>query len=250
MDNDLGESMRTVRNEYFLTIGEIALEYERNGHDRLQALFNAFWRGTFEPYIREGAQEYPLVRRRRMLENWHEIDDHPGLRFATSSEGQTEQLPDGTIDVELSTWIVLPAETADWKPKELQTAFDQLANVSISDISQVAETSLRCQFLGAYELLAACYELGVPPPPFWMHWDSTRRPSRKKASELFQRLSASANWLREELQNAAATDERRPDLLRKAKKCGLDEEQFNKLWAALAPAQLKEGGRRLGSKNR
>jgi hypothetical protein len=95
--------MRTVRNEYFLTIGEIALEYEHNGHDRLQALFNAFWQGAFEPYIREGEQEYPLVSRRRMLENWHEIDDHPGLRFATSSEGPTEQLPDGTIDVELST---------------------------------------------------------------------------------------------------------------------------------------------------
>jgi len=242
--------MRTVRNEYFLTIGEIALEYEHNGHDRLQALFNAFWRGAFEPYIREGEQEYPLVSRRRMLEIWHDINDHPGLRFATSSEGQIKQLPDGTIDVELSTWIVLPAEKADWKPKELRTAYGQLANVSISDISQVAETSLRCQFLGAFELLATCNELGEPPPPFWVHWDSTRRTSRKKFAHYFRKQAHAALWLHhkltdiqpEEVSRAGIRDEAATDH-------GLSGASFDKLWKSFAREELRKGGRRRGSKN-
>jgi hypothetical protein len=246
--NDLGENMRSVRPEYFLTIGEIAMEYERNGHDRLHALFNAFWRGTFEPFIREGAQEYPLVSRRRMLEIWHEIDDHPGLHFATSSEGQIEQLPDGTIDVEVSTRIVLPAETADWKPKELQTAYDQLANVSISDISEEAVTGLKCQFLGAYELLAACHELGEQPPPFWKNWDSTGKISRKDKAHFFREQARAAIWLREKLKDIPQAEVRRASIRSEAATDhGLSGASFDKLWKPFASEELQKGGRRRGS---
>ena len=55
-------AMRTVRTEYFLTIGEIVEEYERNGSDVLPALFNAFWMARFEPYVREDRSAYPRLR--------------------------------------------------------------------------------------------------------------------------------------------------------------------------------------------
>ena len=89
--------MRTVREEYFLTIGEIAKEYKRNGRDVLQVLFNAFWMEHFEPFVREGHSQYPLASRRTMLEAWHADGDHDGLHFSTSPEGEPEKLPDGSI---------------------------------------------------------------------------------------------------------------------------------------------------------
>ena len=55
-------AMRTVRTEYFLTIGEIVEEYERNGSDVLPALFNAFWMARFEPYVREDRSAYPRLQ--------------------------------------------------------------------------------------------------------------------------------------------------------------------------------------------
>jgi hypothetical protein len=234
--------MHTVRDEYFLTIGEIAEEYGRNGQDRLQALFNAFWRGCFEAFVRETeSEEYPLMSRRTALKAWRDMDDHPGLEFATSP-GEEIRVSDGSIVVDLFTRIVLPAEEVDWKRKELEITYGHLANLSVADISGAAEAGLKCQFLGAYELLAVLYDQGEPPPPFWLHWDSTRRPSRHEESKSFQHLSGSANWLSQELPNAAPTDVRQLDLLQEAKNRGLGEEQFNKLWRALAPDQLKEGG--------
>jgi hypothetical protein len=191
--------MRTVRTEYFLTIGEIAEEYERNGRVVRQALFNSFWRGSFEPCVREDRSAYPLISRRTMLEAWRNLGDHPRLHFATSPEDEPKELPDGSIIVDVSTRIVLPAQAADWKRKDLEAAYSQLANISISDISGEAQAGLKCQFLGAYELLAVCYGQGERPPPFWVHWDTTRRSSRVKTAESFQRQAAEANWLHQRL---------------------------------------------------
>jgi hypothetical protein len=242
--------MHTVRDEYFLTIGEIAEEYGRNGHDRLQALFNALWRGSFKAFVREReSEEYPLMSRRTAIKLWRDMNDHPRLAFATSPREEIRE-SDGSIVVDPFIRIVLPAEEADWKCKELKIAYGQLANASVADINGEAEDGLKCQFLGAYELLAVLYDQGEPPPPFWMHWDANLRLSRRKESKSFQHLSGSANWLSQKLQNATATDVRRPGLLQEAKSRGLGEEQFNKLWRALAPDQFKKGGRRSGSKNR
>jgi hypothetical protein len=246
-----GQSMRTVRKEYFLTIREIAEEYVRNGREVRQALFNAFWMGSFEPFVREGLTNYPLMSRRAMLKAWHELGDHPGLHFATSPEEEAKEHPEGSIDVDLRTRIVLPAQAVDWKPRDFKAAYRQLANVSMSDISRYAKDGLMCQFLGAYELLAACYELGEPPPVFWEHWDTTRRPSQHKKSEFFQGQAESANWLHQRLLGAKASEVLQQDVRAEAQSDhGLGEEVFSKLWDAIAPDNLKKGGRRLGSKNR
>src|SRR5262245_9302309 len=95
--------MRTVRDEYFLTIGQICEEYRRNGVDPeqvRQALLNAFWRGCFERFVREnGRSQFPLISRRSMLKAWVSIAEHPGLFFATLSEDGSEVLQDGSYNV-------------------------------------------------------------------------------------------------------------------------------------------------------
>ena len=163
--------MRTVRTEYFLKIGEIAEEYKRNGRDVLPALFNAFWMGRFEPFAQEDRSAYPLTSRRTLLEAWHDLGGHSGVHFATSHEGAFEELPNGSVDVDVRHWIILPVQASEWTPNNLQTAYDQLASVSIADISDECIAGLKCQFLGAFELIAVCYELGEPAPPFWLSWD-------------------------------------------------------------------------------
>ena len=165
--------------------------------------------------------------------------------------GSRKSFQNGSIIVDLRTWIVLPAQAADWKPNDLKIAYSQLANVSISEISPEAETGLKCQFVGAYELLAVCYEQGEPPPPFWLHWDTTRRSSRVKTAKFFLGRAETASWLHQRLLGAKPSDVRREDVLEEARsRFSLGEDQFNKLWRAFAPDQLKEGGRRPGSKKR
>jgi hypothetical protein len=235
--------MRTVREEHFLTIREIAEEYERNGHEVRAALLNAFWMGRFEPFVRLGPSKYPLITRRSMLEAWHDLGDHPGLCFATSAEEASGKLPDDSFIVDTRTLIELPSQPADWKPNDLRVAYSQLATLSISDISGPAYAGLMCQFLGAYELLAVCYDQGEPPPPFWVHWDTTRRISERKKTEFFNRQAEKANWLEQRLHDVAASDVRREDVFAEARSDhGLSEGLFDKLWKAFAPDQLKRGG--------
>src|SRR5262245_671288 len=118
--------MRTVREEYFLPIREIAEEYARNGREVRAALLNAFWMGNFEPFVRLDPSKYPLSARRSMLEAWHDLDNHPGLRFVITAE-VPGKLPDGTIIVDTRTLIELPQQPTDWKPNHLKAAYSQLA---------------------------------------------------------------------------------------------------------------------------
>ena len=242
-------AMRTVRTEYFLTIGEIAEEYKRNGSDVMPALFNAFWMGRFEPFVREDPA-YPLISRRTLLEAWRDLGDHPGVQFSTSLEGEFKELADGDVDVDLHQWIILPAQAAEWTSNDLLPAYDQLANVRISDISDQALTGLKCQFLGAYELLAVCYDLGEPPPAFWLHWDTTRKTSRPEKGRAFQAHARAALLLHQKLAGAQPLEVRREDVLEEAESHGLTEASFDKLWKVLAPYNLRKQGRRRGSKNR
>jgi hypothetical protein len=99
--------MRTVRKEYFLTIGEIAEEYKRNGRDVLPALLNAFWMGRFEPFVREDRSPYSLISRLALLEAWRDLGDHPSIHFSTSLEGEFEELPERVV-VDVCTWIIYP----------------------------------------------------------------------------------------------------------------------------------------------
>jgi hypothetical protein len=237
--------MRTVREEHFLTIREITEEYKRNGREVGDALFNAFWMGSFEPFVRLAPSKYPLITRRLMLEAWHDLGDHPGLRFATSAEEASGKLPDGSIIVDTQTLIKLPPQPADWKPNDLRAAYSQLATLSISDISGRAYAGLMCQFLGAHELLAVCYEQGEPPPPFWVHWDTTRRISEGKKTEFFHRQAEKANWLAQRLHHVAASDVVRENVFAEARSDhGLREPLFDKLWKAIAPDQKKGGAAR------
>jgi len=242
--------MRTVRTEYFLTIGEIAEEYRRNGRDVVPALFNAFWRGSFEPFVREDRSAYPLISRRTLLEVWRDSGGHPGIHFATSLEGEFEELPDGSVVVDVRTWIILPAQAAEWTLNNLETAYHQLASASIPDISDEALDGLKCEYLGAFELIAVCYELGEPPPPFWLHWDPILRTSRKKDSNYLRKHAEGALWLHQRLAGAQPSEVCREDVLEEAKSKGLTEALFDKLWEVIAPDDLRDPGRRPGSKNR
>jgi hypothetical protein len=98
------------------------------------------------------------------------------------------------VVVDVRTWIILPAQAADWTPNNLQTAYNQLANVSIADISDEGVDGLKCQFLGAFALLAICYELGEPPPPFWLNGDPILRTSRKNNSNYLRAYADGTLW--------------------------------------------------------
>jgi hypothetical protein len=104
--------------------------------------------------------------------------------------------------------------------------------------------------LGAFELLAVCYELGEPPPPFWSNWDPKLRSSRKKDSNYLRAHAEGALWLHEKLAGAEQSDVRRENVLEEAKKHGLTEASFDKLWKVIAPGNLRKGGNRAGSKRR
>jgi hypothetical protein len=145
----------------------------------------------------------------------------------------------------------LPAQAADWTPDNLQTAYGRLASVSVADISDECIAGLKCQFLGAFELIAACYELGEPPPPFWLNWDPISRPSRKKHSNRLRAHAKGALWLHQQLTGAQSSEVRRQDVLEEAKSShDLTEALFDQLWHVFAPDNLRKKGRRLGSKNR
>jgi len=91
---------------------------------------------------------------------------------------------------------------------------------------------------------------GEPPPPFWVHWDSTRRTSRKKFAHYFRKQAHAALWLHhkltdiqpEEVSRAGIRDEAATDH-------GLSGASFDKLWKSFAREELRKGGRRRGSKN-
>jgi hypothetical protein len=238
----------TVREEYWLPLGAVADEWVRNGANEevvRQSLWNWYWCGLFEDFYREAPSPYPMTPRREMLIAISKIPGHPGIVFAESDNGD-EELEDGTVLVDLRTWIALPEDPADSTSAQLKKAYAALANVSMAAIELSALAGLMCQFVGAYELLAVCEKLGIEVPPFWHHW----APARKKTGVL-QQLALLANWLHHETLAIGHVKLTKDELFEQAteKFPGLKRNRFNTVWEVMASPEMQKGGRPRGSKN-
>lgn len=247
--------MRTVRDEYFLTLGEIADEYGRNGHEPgqiRQQLLNAFWRGLFESSVRDQSSRHPLISRSSALEALFRHDDHPGFYFYYGLVDKAAEEGEGIDFVDSRRSIALPAKPRDWTKHDRERAYLELSSIDILDVNASAYAALMIQFLGAYELLAVCHQLCVPAPPFWLDWDARAKSSQPKAARDFHRLAKAARYI------ALATETTTPTELRKDKVFDdarrlvgpIGEHTLAKVWKAVAPEGAKKGGRRPGASNR
>jgi hypothetical protein len=75
-------------------------------------------------------------------------------------------------------------DPAAWTNKQLDAAYQALANCSWVGVDPDARAGLMCQFVGAYELLSLCNELKTETPPFWAHWQPKGKVDLRELARL------------------------------------------------------------------
>jgi hypothetical protein len=243
----MAKAPHAVRTEYWLPLIEIVEAWACCGEDEegvTRALVNAFWRGRFEDFARVPPSRFPMMSRREMLIAWRDLGSHDRVTFSATPEGQLEEDEDGSLLVDLATHILLPQDPGAWTNKQLDSAYQALANCSWVDVNSDARAGLMCQFVGAYELLSLCAELKTDAPPFWAHW-------QPKGKANLRELAKIVSWF--EMKCAIHTPRPTKPALREfalAEFPWLKAHRFDEVWEQFAPEAWKTGGRPTGSKAR
>jgi hypothetical protein len=149
------------RVDRVLSLGEIAeywareLNHVRTTQEIHDELLSAFWKDELIVY---GTGGTTLVDRRRFLESIKLISEHPGFTLVDSRDAippSAITLPDGGISIDLTIYVVLPADIKTWSDDIIETAYEMLSTVSFEDFHHLVRPGLRAlstthEALGSY----------------------------------------------------------------------------------------------------
>ncbi len=172
-------------------------------------LLGAFWLGSLPAVVREGGEPYDRANLLRAINFARE--KHLGfvlVENAASIPPAVLDTPDGGALVDLTTYVVLPADEASWTESIVAAAYQQFAKVPFDEFSPLVLPALYALSATKDALGDFCDQCGYDRPHFWFAAHKKRaksfggRPSvmRQIKAEMHKRAEAGqmAPKLREE----------------------------------------------------
>ena len=227
-------------SERILTLEQIAEYWSRETggiltsdeiHNRLLA---EFWQGQLEV---TGPSGNSVVDHRKVLGVVSHQREQPGVLFIESEDERPplEVMPDGSICVDATRYIVLPSESSCWTQPQVEDAYACLAVMSFDDFHESIRVALRMLSTTAEPLRAYCKAMDCEPPRFWfgketgVRWNSVRE---RQAEVWFKKVAAGR---KQKTKSEYFFDARKafPDMPEKA---------FKRIWNKFAPPEWRRSG--------
>jgi len=204
----------------------------RSPEDLLLWLIRAFWAGELAVYPPNGLRS---TSREIFLDGLREYSRDSGIVF--SETPLAEEIPPGderAFEVDLSTFVVLPADLGSCTSEELNRAYAILANEpAVDDYPRQFLIAFATHELDRGEFIKVCESKKWEPPSSWLS------PVRKKRP-VYDDPGFRA-WLSTEAREPKKYD--KGEYFRKAhRQFKIPRHRFDKAWEDLVPAAWKRRG--------
>jgi hypothetical protein len=222
--------LRRIAKYWSREIGNV-----RQSDEIFDELLSSFWLDTLHVTGASGNNKFDrhailkLVNRRRI---------HPGFSLIESAEDVPglERLPSGEITVDITDYIVLPADDATWTHDLVEAAYAHMSRMSFDDFDDLIKPGFRALCTTREALSSYCKAMGYPPPRFWFgpggenqRWNSRRE---QEADAWFREL---VNGPKEKPRSGYLADAQRRFL-------GMPEDAFDRIWQKRTPPEWKKPG--------
>jgi hypothetical protein len=130
-------------------------------------LLAAFWRGELDVV---GGDERKIIDRATFLKCVALKRDHPGFVLVDSPEEIPQKAmthADGSVTVDIQTYILLPSDQSHWTDDIVGTACDELANLSWEDYHDLVKPGVNALRSTRQNLARYCESAGYASPRFW-----------------------------------------------------------------------------------
>jgi hypothetical protein len=158
-----------------LRLAEIAKYWSRELDDlRTQSeiyreLLGAYWRGDLT--ARWGpVTESSAEGRQRLLQSISRARVHSGFTLVEDTAAipiLSETLPDGSVSLDVTRYIVLPGEPARWTESIVREAGMELASVHLEGFDRLVQPLIGSLTASKEDLGAYCDRTGYQHPAFW-----------------------------------------------------------------------------------
>lgn len=174
-------------------------------------LLSAFWLGSLQVVVKEGGKPYDRENLLRVINLAR--GEHPGfvlVENVASIPPAVQDQPDGGALVDLTTYIVLPADETSWTDSIIAAAYQQFAKVPFEEFGPLVLPALYALSATKDALGEFCDQCGYDRPRFWFGPIRKRaksyagRPSVMRQIEAEMRRRAEAGQLAPKLREEAA----------------------------------------------
>jgi hypothetical protein len=132
-----------------------------------EELLCALWQNELRVF---GSRGETPVDRRRLLESVRLKSEHPGFTVVDCIEmipPGSEEHSDGSITVDVTTYVVLPSDETHWTDDIVESAYRTLAAMSFEDFHDLLKPGLRALSTTREVIAAYCESMGYGLPRFW-----------------------------------------------------------------------------------
>jgi hypothetical protein len=225
-----------------LSLEEIAERWSREMRgiytsDEIFGRFLAeFWRGRLHV---TGANGVNKVDRLAFLKIVNRRRAHPGFTLIESAEERppaSETLPDGSVRVDMTSYITVPSDAASWTDELLEAAYAHLATMSFENFSDLIKPGFAAFCTTREALGTYCEAMGYDPPLFWgFGKDRSRRWNTRRENE-------ARAWLKQIV--AGRKQKPKSGYFEDARKefPGIPRDAFDRIWTEVAPPAWKTSG--------
>jgi hypothetical protein len=197
-------------------------------------LLSSFWRDVLYVTGSSGAKK---VDRRAILKVINRSRLHPGFTLVeeTPDHPRLEKSPAGTFILDITKYVVLPADDAAWTDALSEAAYEQMAEMSVDDFDALVKPGFRGFCTTREGLRSYCDAMGYPLPRFWFGADRSRRRNTRREGQARAWLRQITRAPKQKTKSSYFVDAQKefPGIPRKA---------FNRIWKDVVPATWTKSG--------
>jgi hypothetical protein len=207
----------------------------RSSDEIFHELLSRLWMD--ELYV-TGASGKIKVDRRAILNLVNRWRVHPGLSLIEQAEDLPglERLPSGEITIDVTNYVVLPADHAAWTDEIVEAAYSEMTKMAVADF----DPGIRPGFLALCTTRAAlrdyCMATGYSLPRFWFGpGDDALRWNGRRERE-------AEAWFKELVKKPKEKPRRQYLVDAQRRFSGMPEAAFDRIWTKHAPKDWKNSG--------
>jgi hypothetical protein len=146
-------------------------------------LLSAFWLGELQLTGSRGDNQ---IDRHTVMKWVNRRRQHPGFTLIENlgeRPSGTTSMPDGSVLVDITKYIILPSNEASWTNDLIDAALARLSNMSVIDFDDLIRPGFYALRTTRARLQAYCQTIGYALPRFWFSGDHTLRWNIRRENE-------------------------------------------------------------------